>query len=306
MKCPKCQYLSFGTGTRCRNCGYEFALADDSIELDLPIASADEPIGPMRDLPLAGVVAAGRPHQEIGASVSAGAATAGNGSQVPLDAADLPLFTSIGGGDAPLVSAPAVPRPPLAVRRAAPVPPKPRARPHGDDGEPVLDLDDPAAPRFIARARQEASEIPAEDDAPRTAPVLRRLAAALIDTVIIAGIDAAVLYLTLRLSNLQFAQVSVLPKVPFAAFLMLLNGGYLVLFTAAAGQTIGKMAARIRVIPFTGSSSTDRVAFGTAVLRAAAYIASLLPAGLGFVPILFSPDGRTLHDRLADTRVVKA
>jgi uncharacterized RDD family membrane protein YckC len=37
-----------------------------------------------------------------------------------------------------------------------------------------------------------------------------------------------------------------------------------------------------------------------------AYAISLLPAGLGFVPILFSPDGRALHDRLSDTRVIKA
>ena len=39
-----------------------------------------------------------------------------------------------------------------------------------------------------------------------------------------------------------------LPAVPMLAFLMLLCGGYFVLFTAAGGQTIGKMAAHIRVV----------------------------------------------------------
>src|SRR4051812_19496277 len=26
MKCPKCSYLGFDTGDRCRNCGYDFSL----------------------------------------------------------------------------------------------------------------------------------------------------------------------------------------------------------------------------------------------------------------------------------------
>src|SRR5678810_639629 len=26
MKCPKCHYLGFETGDRCRNCGYDFSL----------------------------------------------------------------------------------------------------------------------------------------------------------------------------------------------------------------------------------------------------------------------------------------
>ena len=30
MKCPKCQYISFDSGDRCRNCGYEFSLAAEA------------------------------------------------------------------------------------------------------------------------------------------------------------------------------------------------------------------------------------------------------------------------------------
>ena len=26
MKCPKCSYLGFETGDRCKNCGYDFSL----------------------------------------------------------------------------------------------------------------------------------------------------------------------------------------------------------------------------------------------------------------------------------------
>ena len=30
MKCPKCDYLGFETGDRCKNCGYDFSLMAES------------------------------------------------------------------------------------------------------------------------------------------------------------------------------------------------------------------------------------------------------------------------------------
>ena len=43
MRCPKCQYISFDSGDRCRNCGYEFSLApEDPRPVDVTIAR-DEP-----------------------------------------------------------------------------------------------------------------------------------------------------------------------------------------------------------------------------------------------------------------------
>ena len=49
MKCPKCDYLGFETGDRCRNCGYDFSLfsvaesgaPDDEIH---PAAVDDVPV----------------------------------------------------------------------------------------------------------------------------------------------------------------------------------------------------------------------------------------------------------------------
>ena len=73
------------------------------------------------------------------------------------------------------------------------------------------------------------------------------------------------------------------------------------------GRTVGKMAAGIRVIPADpGAPPSERVSFGQAVVRAAGYVASALPVGIGFLPAFFGPERRALHDRLADTRVVKA
>jgi uncharacterized RDD family membrane protein YckC len=292
MRCPKCQYISFGSEPRCRNCGYDFSLAvgeDDAF--DLPMQDRDV-AGPLADLPLSG---------------SFRNSTAPPGPVVDsalTDRSELPLFES--DDDRPLVTPPAVPRVPLSVRRAAPVMPRPRGRQTGDD-EPQLDLEDqetfrssraPAAPATAGEPRVEAVEV-------TSVSAFRRAIGAFIDLAIMALIDAGVIYLTLRATGLEPAAIGRLPKIPLGGFLLLLNGGYLVLFTAAGGQTIGKMATGIRVVPQDPAQGL-RVPFATAVVRAAAYAVSLLPAGLGFVPILFSPDGRALHDRLADTRVIRA
>jgi uncharacterized RDD family membrane protein YckC len=108
------------------------------------------------------------------------------------------------------------------------------------------------------------------------------------------------------LSGLQWNEARQIPVVPFAAFLGLLNGGYMAAFTAAGGQSIGKMAAGIRVVTMDESAGSDRVPLGQAVLRAAGYLVSALPVGLGFLPALFGAERRAVHDRLAHTRVVKA
>lgn len=269
MKCPKCSYLSFEAGERCRNCGYDFSMA---------APDADDPAG------------------------------------------DLPLFD-----EAPLVSVPASPRPPLSVRRTTQDPARLRSRhpaPAAPAPPPVeepnfeFDLDTTEPDPEPVSARDSAPPAPAvpaaTDDAagdPReAAPASRRLAAGFIDLTLIGAIDAAVLYLTLRLAGLEYAQFFILPIVPLGAFLLLLNGGYFVMFTAATGQTIGKMAAGIRVVGISPEDViNDRVSFGRATLRTAGYFASLLPAGLGFLPAFVGPrEHRALHDRLAETRVVRA
>ena len=93
----------------------------------------------------------------------------------------------------------------------------------------------------------------------------------------------------------------------------LLNGGYLAIFTAAGGQTIGKMLAGIRVVADPSPADPEsRLALSASPLGAAVLRATRLsgrrccPPVSGFAAILFDADGRALHDRLAETRVVKA
>jgi uncharacterized RDD family membrane protein YckC len=280
MKCPKCQYFSFDSGERCRNCGYDFSLVLDIPPADLPIQDGTEALGPFSDFSLN-------------------------------DTPNLPLFTAhTADPDAPLVTPGATPRAPLAVRRTAPVVrPKPR-RETGRidrDPEPRLALDTAELPMVPN------DSIVLEDAAPLTDPVLvtapagARLIAGFIDALLLGGTDVTVVYFTLKICDLPFAQALTLPIAPLLSFLVLLNGGYLSIFVAASGQTIGKMAAGLRVIPADPAAPVaERVSFGQAVVRAAGYLVSALPAGLGFLPAFFGRDRRALHDRLADTRVVKA
>jgi uncharacterized RDD family membrane protein YckC len=151
-----------------------------------------------------------------------------------------------------------------------------------------------------------ASAAGAEKDAVVIAPPGARLLGAGIDVLLLGTIDLAVLYFTLRLCGLTFAEASRIPAVPFAAFLVLLNGGYMAAFTTAGGQSIGKMIAGTKVVAADHGALSDRVPLGQAIVRAIGYFLSALPAGLGFLPALFSADGRAVHDRLAHTRVVRA
>jgi len=126
------------------------------------------------------------------------------------------------------------------------------------------------------------------------------VAAGLTDHAILFGIDLIVLYSTLRMAGLTMEDWRLLPPVPMLAFLVLLKLSYFGAFTAACGQTIGKMAARIRVVSDDAPLDPAR-----AVRRTLMSAVSLLAFGAGFIPALLDPDHRALHDRVSRTRVVE-
>ena len=309
MRCPKCSYITYDNGERCRNCGYEFSLAIDPGALDLPIQTGNEPEGPLSDFSLEQLdepLGAGEPR----AAAPATAPPEPEPARPITSSFDLPLFGTP-HDDRPLVSVPAVPRTPLSVRKTAPVVQRHHGKRSADEA-PRLDLALPeevepervrSAPRVAAAKPSVAAEVD-PGAAHAAAPAGARILAAAIDLVLLGGIDLAVLHFTLKLCGLTYADIAVIPPAPFLAFLVLLNGGYAAAFTAAGGQSIGKMTTGIRVVPSDADAWNDRVPVGQSVLRAAGYFLSALPAGLGFVPGLFG-EKRALHDRLARTRVVK-
>src|SRR5262249_14418594 len=183
------------------------------------------------------------------------------------------LFTSVAPAnpvhdDQPLITRASPPRPPLAVRRATPEIPRLRDdQPRAQALDLALDLevpseDDPEV--FTPAARANIENWPAaRPERAETAAVSSRFVAVLIDLVILAAIDLVVIYFTMQICGLTLDDLDMLPRGPLVAFLLVQNGGYLVTFTAG-GQTLGKMATRIRVGATESAGTLD---VGRAVAR---------------------------------------
>jgi len=245
---------------------------------------------------------------------------------------DLPLFLREmpdrqRPSDEPLVKVPASPRAPLSVRRNTP--PPGRVKEAYDRPQTVL----PRQARLIERDPVEPAPLPEPPPAPAPLPVIathaqtrraepppppaaparavqrastpRRLEAAIIDALFIGAINVALILLTLQRCNLTILEIGTLPIWPVLAFLILIDGGYLLMFTATTGQTVGKMAAGIRVVDDDPRiPGHDRVTVGQAAMRSLLTFPSLFAFGAGYFPAFFG-DHRAVHDRLTNTRVVR-
>lgn len=317
MKCPKCGYLGFESVDRCRNCGYDFSLTPSVDILELPLkgtsttgttttaaGSAERGVRqPLDDLSFLDAAMtsepghpSGRAKPDLERPVAAEPAPA-----PPSD--DLPLFGAAIPDDVPLITRPSPPRPPLAVRRATPDVSRLRsvsARAATLD----LALDPPArssasggAAHTIETIAAPADEAAEEEDATAGA----RFVAFVADVLILAAIDAAVVYFTMQICGIGLEDLGILPRAPLFAFLLVQNGGYFVAFTAG-GQTLGKMAAGIKVVSAEPRSSLD---LGRAFVRELVWLVLAAPAGLGLLTVL-SRDHRGVHDRFAGTRVVRS
>ena len=296
MKCPKCSYLGFETGDRCKNCGYDFSL------MVRPAAPVPDVVDTSTDS-----TSAARMWLDDADERSAGPPRATE----PKAERPLPLFMPPGedDDDEPLIKLPVAPRPPLAVRKT---PESPRVRamsrpaPRAEAAEPVLQFADDMGPLadFTLREepRQPAPVVPhVQPGRTRATPsgAGARLGAAFIDHAILLAIDAAVIYFTLRMAALPPSDWHLLPVVPLLAFLGLVKFAYFCAFTAVGGQTIGKMALGIRVV----TDENAPVDGACALRRTIAGVAALL-FGLGFIPVLFGAERRAFHDRVAHTRVI--
>lgn len=288
MKCSKCGYLGFESGDRCRNCGYEFSLAEpyDLPELTIQRDTAPEP---PRDLALDSSMW----RASVG-SMALDARTA----ERPKSA--LPLFTPP-DDDTPLITKASPPRAPLAVRRSTPEASRLRAVAAPKTTDAALDL---RQARTTPAAATPPPPVPALASPGKyeDAGIVRRLAAAAVDWSLLLAIDVVVVYFTMQICGIGFGELALLPKGPLVVFLLVQNVGYLVTFTAR-GQTLGKMAAGIKVVAGDADGSLD---MGRALKRTMLSLLLAVPAGLGLLPALFDSQHRGLHDRFAGTRVVRA
>lgn len=310
MKCPKCQYLGFETGDRCRNCGYDFSLMTPSGAATDSGGGSDA--WDAFDRGESGAL-------DLDPTLHDAALPTEDRSSEPA----LPLF-AVSAEEQPLVRLPVTPRRPLAVRRTAdspkgtratmkplPIPEPQEAALESYSSEPVpaepeFDFPEEASiPTWTVPKDGAADRVSGRRD-PLTPPASftvssagRRFMAAGIDYVLLGSIDLAIIYFTVRMSGLEMGEWRLIPVVPLALFLGVIALAYVGFFTAIGGQTIGKMVTHIRVVP------DEPVPVGAihAAKRTAAVVVSWLTVGLGFLPALVG-DHRALHDRLSGTRVV--
>lgn len=135
----------------------------------------------------------------------------------------------------------------------------------------------------------------------RPAGAGERFLAAALDTLFWGSLAAVVVYFSGRIARV--APWELRPAWPYlVGYLAFLGIGYAVYFTGTTGQTLGKMATRLRVVDSQGRPPV----YGRALLRALLGSLGVALAALGLAPMLFDPARRTVHDRLTRTRVVKS
>ena len=148
----------------------------------------------------------------------------------------------------------------------------------------------------------------------RAAGFPRRLAAALIDAVLVLLVASGVTALAALVLGVPFPRFKELgpdlllaglldrnPMAVGAAGLFLGIGAlYHIYLGGITGQTIGKRLMHLRVI---GSRGTAPGPVG-GIVRFVTLVLSVLPAGLGWLWCLFDRERRALHDHLAGTYVI--
>lgn len=145
---------------------------------------------------------------------------------------------------------------------------------------------------------------PAAADLPK-AGFWIRAAAAFVDSLIVGALQGIILFLFAGLLGLLLHGYDSDSMVMVClAWLLGSSIGvvYYVYFTAFGGQTPGKMALRIKVIRTDSSSLTLGRAFYRETLGK--FVSGII-LGIGYLMVAFDDKKQGLHDRMADTYVVR-
>jgi uncharacterized RDD family membrane protein YckC len=131
------------------------------------------------------------------------------------------------------------------------------------------------------------------------APVLSRIAGSAIDLLVVAFASSPFAAI-IELTNGNWGDWRVMASM--GGIVLVVMFLYLTAATALAGRTWGMSLVALRAVDAdTGLPPTTKQSVGRAIL----YILSLVTLGLGILYALFDAEGRTAHDHLSGTAVVR-
>lgn len=138
---------------------------------------------------------------------------------------------------------------------------------------------------------------------PESAPLWLRLAALSYDLLVLIGVwmAAAALVLLAFRGDVDVAHQPPLYHFVLQGVLFVLTALYFCVSWARGGQTIGMRAWRVRIVDARGDSPKLR----QSLLRFVLAIGSTLLLGFGFIWCLFDREGRSWHDTVAKTRMIR-
>ena len=146
-------------------------------------------------------------------------------------------------------------------------------------------------PQFLQRLREGATVAGALD----YAGFGKRFGAKFIDTILVYIINFGV-GMFAAVAGANDGSITLVAL----ALNMIIAFGYPIFFLGKWGKTLGKMAVGIKVVTPTG----EPIGYGRAAGRVLAEIITGFTFGIGYLMVLWDDEKRSLHDRIASTRVV--
>ncbi|HKC63588.1 MAG TPA: RDD family protein [Pyrinomonadaceae bacterium] len=153
---------------------------------------------------------------------------------------------------------------------------------------------------MAATAEEEMpDQIPTEEFYDDRAPVMSRIAGSFIDLLVVMFASSPFAAI-IELTNGNWADWRVLASM--GGIFLVVMFLYLTASTALMGRSWGMSLVSLHPVDAdTGLPPTTKQAVGRAIF----YIASLVTLGLGILYALFDAEGRTVHDHLSSTAVVR-
>ena len=129
-----------------------------------------------------------------------------------------------------------------------------------------------------------------------------RLKAFVIDDLLITFITIILLWDSMQSAKGDLLAITMIMNSAFVQ-IVIIKVIYQSYFIWYYGATLGKMAAKIKVIDF---ENFGKITFGQSVLRASSRIVSESLFYLGFILAIYTKSRQTLHDKISKTLVVNA